>query len=388
MGLALSCSQPTAGGSTSNANTTGVATGVAIDNLGNVYVTGWSGTSSSASPCYWKNGTLVGSLSLSGYTYFVVTQAFEDTTHNNLYIMGSVGTSSSSLMPCYWENGTLYTLDYAGNIWGQASGAVVDSSGNLYITGYLGSSSSSYVPYFWKNNSNATILPLNSKAYGWANGIAIYSSTIYIAGTEGNSSSDEVPCFWTVIGTSAATAIDLPMNTGNTFGVARGVVVSGSSAYISGAEGTASTSKVPCYWTVNGTSPGTASDLPIGANTYGWAQGIAINGSNVYIAGIEGTSSSTDPCYWENGSPVSTMPVGTGNSSYWEYWASADTSGNLYTVGAVGTSSSTPIPCYWENGTLHLLDMGVHASMSAQMRGVAVTPLAGTQGLSGDGGGM
>jgi len=99
--LITGCSQP---GSTSNStpNTVGLVVGVALDTAGNFYLAGYTGTSSSSDPCYWKNGTLVTTLPVgSGNSIFTIAQMSIDSA-GNIYILGDVGTSSSTLLPCYW----------------------------------------------------------------------------------------------------------------------------------------------------------------------------------------------------------------------------------------------------------------------------------------------
>ena len=129
-----------------------------------------------------------------------------------------------------------------------------------------------------------------------------------------------------------------------------------------------------CYQPSN-YSPG------LGAPSLGDAVDIAFDTSgNVLIGGVTGTTSSQLPCYWENGSLVTTLPVGQGNYAFAIGWSTVDTSGNFFIAGAVGSTTDLLVPCCWENGALSYLTTGTSAA------GVASGILASGQTLYATGG--
>jgi hypothetical protein len=290
-------------------------------------------------PVYWTKGTCT-SLSYpsggkGGVAYDIASSG------GVVYVVGYTVLSSGNYIPALWSNGT--RTDLPVSVAGQKNIALRISiaDGTTYIAGCAGSA----YPSYWKNGS---LVSLGTSKVGNVKDVAVGNGNVYAVGYTMDSASFPVPTIWTNNG--SATILSISNESQGNDNTATSVVVSGSHLYITGTYNSSSTSTaVPCYWL-----DGTESDLPIPANANGYAEGIAINGGNVYIAGYYKDAKGVYyPVYWKNGIRV---PLSTGSyAGGWCYGITISSSGSMVVSGSVETSSGQYIPATWIDGTMNTL---------------------------------
>jgi hypothetical protein len=249
-------------------NTTGTMfSNPTIDSSGNFYLAGTAGPASvnwwdKMTPCYWRNGAFI-ALSTDPDPYGSANGIALDGV-GNLYISGNTN-GSSGITPCYWKNGIKTPLPASGN-YSIVVGVALDGLGNLYMTGATGASSSSASPCYWKNGT-LNMLPMGTgNTYGWIESSPLFDSSgsVYIAGRVGSSDSAYTPCYW-----KDGTLTLLPMGAGNTGGGAEYASWDGSgNLFISGYVWP---SGGPCYW-----KNGVIAFLPMGPYPSGYASGAMV----------------------------------------------------------------------------------------------------------------
>ena len=248
----------------------------------------------------------------------------ERQTTTNVYVLGAY-ENDDNYIPCYWKNGVRTDLDLPtpnANSYAQADYFAVSGS-DVYVAGYCREITgyneetnipiSTYTPCYWKNGVR-TDLTLNTD-YAWVDGIAVSGSDVYIAGSYGEITYNEetnIPispyytaCYW-------KNGVKTDLST-NAHAIAGGIAVSGSDVYVAGryTESTNSMTTITttaCYW-----KNGVRTDL-FSESSPGYAQAdyIAVSGSDVYVAGsyqeITGYNEETNnpiytytACYWKNG---------------------------------------------------------------------------------------
>ena len=168
-----------------------------------------------------------------------------------------------------------------------------------------------YKAVLWKNN---VLTILDSGQYGArAFAVAVANGNVYVAGFEGSPSGNDVAVLWT-------NGVATTLTDGTGTGIAYGVAVSGNDVYAVGDEVTYNTSigsyvQAAMYWK-NGAPTVLNSGLPVSGNFIlnAGAIAIAVDGSDVYIAGFVGANTETAPntytdepvvTYWKNGVPTS-----------------------------------------------------------------------------------
>jgi hypothetical protein len=151
---------------------------------------------------------------------------------------------------------------------------------------------------------------------------------VLIAGTEVFGAAGVKPCYWL---NGARHEIPVP----GTFGYANAIAVSGSDVYIAG-NSCGEEDYMPGYWFNS-----TWHELPV-PGIFGYANAIAVSGSDVYITGyIMGCESDATPCYWLNGAWHDLPFPGTSGFAN----AIAVSGSGVYIAGSDGSG-----PCYWLNG--------------------------------------
>jgi hypothetical protein len=284
----------------------GGGTGRIIVSGSDVYVAGfYDDTNVKGKPCYWKNGVLH-TLPFTGTddSAYAITVSGSD-----VYVAGTYYTNSED-KPCYWKNGvqTLLPITGAG---GSAEGIVVSGS-DVYILGYDDVDYDSE-PCYWKNNAQ-TFLPYTGME-GRVTEIAVSGSDVYISGYCIESMT-YTPCYW-----KNGVQYNLPYTEAG--GRASSITVSGSDVYIAGEYirndyYSESKDTTPCYW-----KNGVQHSLAFPAyGTEGHASGIAVSGSDVYVAGEDYTNldyeiDDVTLAFWLNGERI-ILPFDLSGINGWE----------------------------------------------------------------------
>lgn len=238
------------------------ATGMAVTNAGDVYVSGSSKVTQWRAT-YWKNGTAnyltdgtreagLGSIFISG---------------SDVYGCGGERNTGGVFTAKYWKNGTETVL---GNGTNESSANSIFISGtDIYVVGYETNAVGNKIPKYWKNG---TAIPITTIP-GVANSVLVSGSDVYIAGTDNSSI---VGLYW-----KNSTPISIPdcSLTYNTF-------LSGTDLYIAGTDN----SDKPAYW-----KNGTKTSL---STSHGDGLSIHVLGPDVFVAG---TGSDQKCKFWKNG---------------------------------------------------------------------------------------
>jgi len=268
----------------------------------------------------------------------------------DVYISGSAANVQN--LGAYWKNNTLTLLSRKFT-----TTAVATQGTDVYLVGHYTSTTGGEVAGYWKNGS--LIKLSDSSLYYYATGIAIQGSDVYVCGfVSSNFGTGTKAMYW-----KNGVSINLTLPTGHgTPTVQTGsITVQGGDVYVAGTVTLPSYTAV--YWK-NG-SPVT---LP-STNDYGQAIAIAINGTDVYVAG--NTSSSSNPnisisntaTYWKNG--VVTQLASNGSDAL----SIAIQNNDVYIAGdtynnTIHGSQAT----YWKNGIATVLPGG---SLYWQAMGIA-----------------
>jgi len=177
------------------------------------------------------------------------------------------------------------------------------------------------------------------------------NTTIYIAGyaiPPAPSPAEDVAEVWKLTsGNPTATATTLSMPSGMTSSYAYGIAVSGSDVYVAGTASN-STSQVAVLW-VNGA----ATILP-SSMTISGAGPIAVSGGNVYVTGFEeNTAGNTTAVLWVNG--VATTLAPPNGMAYASAFGIAVSGSDVYVTGIASNTDSDELAVLWVNGAATLL---------------------------------
>jgi hypothetical protein len=290
------------------------ATGIAVSGQ-DVYIVGWTSSLSNLglqNAVLWKNGipTTLSADSTAAVANCIALQG------TDVYIGGTIfdiasqtsnGTSYNS-RPVYWKNGTPNTLPNATSI------ATVTVNGNdIYFagsalsqnkfqaTGPLGPGSTAA---YWKNGAMPDTLAYPAiylTAYSsQANAIAVGGTNVYTAGTTANYQ----PESWQ---NGSPTILDGSSTRSSVYGIA----TNGQDVYVAGVNGSFYNAS---YWKNNEPFQLSAGTLSM---TNSFATAIAVNGNDVYIAGQVKHAADAEYAsyYWKNGVPVE-LSAGSAKGAY------------------------------------------------------------------------
>jgi len=306
--------------------------------LPSVYITGLSFGSSGDQPMYWRNG-IVTNLSGLGSTNSIFIH------DKDVYIGGNIQINSEGYGG-YWKNGVPHPIQKNGIV-----NSIAVLGNDVYAVGYIHTydQSGNTIATLWKNDVAIPLTnPLSccgvvSSSMAW--GISINNNIIYITGTSYDLGNAGAATIWKADGSAVALTKPITTATGtDKVSTGYGITFQGNDMYISGTvSGNTYGSNYTGYWK-NGTF--FANKLP--SPPYPNNTSIAINGSDVYIAGIYAEDGVISAAYWKNG--VKTILASSATAT-----GIAFSGNDMYVVGNTLTTSnftSYPSPVYWVNGTL------------------------------------
>ena len=332
-----------------------------------VYVAGYIMTGSGTTAAYWKNGvltTLGDSLSFSQASGIAVQG-------NNVYVAGTYGLANEYAV--YWKNGVATTLS-PGSYSAEASCIALQGS-DVYIGGAIYSITSqtsnlistSNQPVYWKNGV-ATTLP----AAALINAITVNGNDVYIAGvanvTSSNSStnSGSMAAYWKN-GGSPVTLNNPQSYEAYYASQINAIAVNGTNVYAAGITG----EYPPEYWKNGAATPLTNGTVTNNAN------GIAVNGTDIFVVGSTPNNGSVSAAtYWKNNVPaiLSTGSVLAPNSSLFSAaYAIGMNGSDVYIAGEVWDNfTNYDAAYYWKNGVPVQLSNG--GGKGAFATGITVVP--------------
>jgi hypothetical protein len=305
--------------------------------LPSVYITGWSYGSSGDQPMYWRNG-IATNLSGLGTTNSIFIH------NNDVYIGGNIQINSDGFGG-YWKNGVPHPIQKNGIV-----NSIAVLGNDVYAVGYIQTYDQSFnvIATLWKNDVAIPLTnPLSccgvvSSSMAWA--ISINNNVVYITGTSYNLSNSGAATIWKADGSAVAlTKPNITATGTDNVSTGYGITFQGNDMYISGSVGAGYGNNYLGYWK-NGTFfPSKLPSPPYPNNT-----SIAINGSDIYTAGIYAEDGVLSAAYWKNG--VKTILASNGTAT-----GIAFSGSDMYVVGTTLTISnftSYPSPVYWVNETL------------------------------------
>jgi hypothetical protein len=268
---------------------------------------------------------------------------------------------------------------------------------DVYVAGFVHAANGNDVACYWKNGNLVTLSSPSTQSD--ASAIFIYGNDVYAAGDVATLNGNMIAAYWkngviTKLGdsTSGSGAIDIAVNSsgvyvagtgangavywkngtmvslpGNAPTQASGIALSGSDVYVAGVSAGASGS-VATAWK-NGTATALTSGSGISV-----AGGIAVDGNDIYISGtIVGFLQNT-AVYWKNGVQANLTDQATTATA----GGIAVDGGNVYVAGEAELLVNASIypgltaMLYWKNGTLANPQTTAQASTGMEIGGIAL----------------
>lgn len=257
-------------------------------------------------------------------------------TKTVVYAAG-LGTGGDNLVGVrYWKDGELVPVtDNTNEMMVQG---VFASNGDVYVVGSERSSTGSFVSKYWKNGMAVELTDGSSSAFGEA--IFVDKGDVYVSGVE----------FEPILSTSVRQAKywknevvhELSEKKAHHGAQTRAIAIDGSDVYIAGFERNGSFD-VAKYW-----KNGEPVELSAGTSNAD-ATGIAIINGNVHVSGHEFIDGVAVPTYWLNTVPTRLSDSGVG---YWTNGMAVSGSGDVYIlVRENGGSVQDPDKIgYWKVG--------------------------------------
>jgi len=251
----------------------------------------------------------------------------------------------------YWCNGMIKMLTVNGT----TAGTAVSTTLDFYIAG-TADTGAGYKPCYWKNGVLHT-LPASS--YATATAIAVEGNDVYVSGQALSSAGSVYALYW---------KNDVPHVLSDTAGLGVGggysIAIQGNNVYVAGVN-----NGFPACW-----KNGVAVALPGNSIFNGSAQAtcMALQGSNIYIAGSNTTDTEGD--YWKND-----VITALSSSTQYAYQSTclALSGNNVYVGGRASKApplagSSLPVvPAYWRDTSLTLLP---YRDSGGGVMGIALVP--------------
>ena len=241
-----------------------------------IYIAGSTSIGVTTVATVWKNGKAMlyaDAAQLSGATAIAVNAG-------NVYIAGFTTAVNGDVVAGYWKNGAP-SMVAENTTYSTEANAIAVSGSDVYTAGFTFDYNNKYYQATYWKNGVATILSNNSNG-SMAYGIAISGTDVYIAGYDNGAT------LW-----KNGTSVQLAGTTLSSQLTA--VIVLGQDVYLSG-----EVNNVATYW-----KNGAANSLTFGSPGIpnNLANAIALNGSDVFVAGGYDTLNN-NPLFWWNGEPV------------------------------------------------------------------------------------
>ena len=247
-------------------------------------------------------------------------------THD-VYVLGRTASGGY----CYWKNGV--KTDMPSDVQGvNASVSSICASGtDVYVAGVNNNLAGAY----WKNGT-ATLLQYDQG--GYVHSIAVSGTDVYTCGETMNTNMPYA-AYWKNGTYNAVTYSPYPINPGVNMGNGRafGLALSGTNVYVAGHQSIQENNLYASYW-LNGTPNLLRNTSSSSANA------IFINGADIYFAlnDINTTAS-----YSKNGTYVNLSPQPSGGGIDYGRLIYVTTANDVYVVGQSNGSAK-----YWKNGTM------------------------------------
>lgn len=214
----------------------------------------------------------------------------------------------------------------------------LSSSEKIYVTGYTVSQTGDYNAIYWKNGSvvNLPNIGQGTSGYPQANSIYVNGSDVYVVGFNRFTG-----LFWkNQVLQQILNAVNL---------VPKSIFISANDIYVAGDsvhDYPSNTNSYGTYWKNN---------IPNYLPTCNTATSIIVSGNDAYVTGSGGGKAA----YWKNGSPVYLTGLGA-NTGY--AYGIAVAGSDVYVTGDTSTSYNGVQSVYWKNGVAINLENGIHAS--------------------------
>lgn len=297
-----------------------------------VYVAGWESNGTVQVAKVWKNGAAV-ALSDGVHGALATDVAVWG---GDVYVAGGVDAGAADAAT-YWKNGNPVALT-DGSSQAFAEAIAVSEEGDVYVAGY---ESPGYVGIatYWKNGVRVALTDGANDAD--AKSIAVSGGDVYVAGYE-IEATQVAPGFVVITNVAKVwkNGVAVALTDGTQPAIATGVAVAGSDVYVAGYEGTGSVF-VAKVWR-NG------AEQPLTDGVYGaLATGIAVTGTDVLVAGGAYDGFVDVARIWRNGIPTDlTYPSQKGLIEQAFANAIAVEGPDVYAAGYRGGSA-----VLWKNGT-------------------------------------
>jgi hypothetical protein len=212
-----------------------------------------------------------------------------------------------------------------------------------YIAGYQEHSSGELVATLWVNGTPTFLT--NGDFESTANDVALSNNDIYVAGAERDTPSPTDPTELNQRAVYWKNGTQMELTDGSTNAEATGIAVSGTDVYVAGSQYNASSLRFNARLWKNGV------EVPLNdGSNWSRANDVAVSGSDVYVAGNETIAGTPTAILWVNGvaQPLS-VPGSSGNAH-----RVLIVGNDIYVLGAYSNGGVTNA-CYWKNGNFNTI---------------------------------
>ena len=238
---------------------------------------------------------------------------------------------------CYWKNGSPVTLsDHMLSV----ANDIFVSGNNVYAVGNYLTSWYPFQPMVWVNGT-ATSMGGRSLS-----GVAVDGSTLYISGQGGAATT--VASYWIIDG-SGTRQFNLTPDTNTNYSDTSSVAAANGNVYVAGNYYLSGVNNYAAvYW--YGTA-GTALNMRILEPNYASGTGkVCLTGSTLYIPGYYSNGANKIACYWVVNPGVSSVRVDLGTAGHDSTATSIAVVGSTIIAGGWQNNGTHTVACYWKNG--------------------------------------